>query len=87
MTAWTLAAIQILRERRQAGMSTRTLAFGFANRFTRDEVVEAIWATVRFGDDREALAHLRDVMQYRAANLPLVNGRPALREAPRAMFR
>lgn len=51
---------------------------------SRDAVVEALDALVRFGDTRAAQKHVNDVLTLQGAGVPLVNGREAWRAVPLA---
>lgn len=74
MNPFSLAEITRLRGYRRLGWKMVTIV-GALQRHTRDEVVEAIDATVRFQDDGEALLHVNRVLANQAWNIPLVNGR------------
>ncbi|HKT53951.1 MAG TPA: hypothetical protein VJP88_05835 [Caulobacteraceae bacterium] len=74
MGLFTLSEIQALRV-------ARARSYTFAERcelmraHSRDEVLEANDALVRFSSDVNALAHVNRVLTLQARQVPLINGR------------
>lgn len=77
MMLFSLGEIARIRVRRQFGKSVDIICREWeAAGHTRDEVIEAIWATIRFQRDAEACAHVNQVLAYQQVGEPLINGKP-----------
>ena len=73
---WGLGEISLLRSFRERRLSFNNIARAFNGAHTRDEVVEAYWATVRFADNYEATMHVGGVLLAQQNDISLVNGKP-----------
>lgn len=90
-TRFTHGEIGLIRQWRRRHGKVKNLCGAFAHVHTRDELVEAIWATVRFENDWDAMRHVNQVLAYQDCGMPMVNGRPLARGhgqelRPAAMF-
>lgn len=66
-----------IRRARKDGLRMRTICFAFQGKHTRDEMVEAIWATMRHQNDSMAAVYVNQVLYQQRQGVPLVNGHPA----------
>lgn len=79
MRPWTHSQIALLRLCLAERRPMASICAVFTTAHDRDEAVEAIDACRRYARDAAAVAHVNQVLAYRAAGLPLVNGRPVQR--------
>lgn len=77
MTPFTFGEVGRIRIARRAGGRFSLVCAAFAAVHTREEIVEAWDATIRFERDYDALRWVNHVLAYQDAGLPLINGRPA----------
>ncbi len=84
----TVTEMRRIREMRHSGARVRVICLALADRgYDRDEVIEAIWASLRHQDDWQAVDHLARVLDYQRRGTPLTNGHPlAVWPRPRPMF-
>lgn len=73
---FTHGDISAIRAARKRGVRMAGLCALLA-RHTRDEIVEAIDATIRFQNDGEATSHVNRVLALQGSGVPLINGREA----------
>jgi hypothetical protein len=72
---FTVGEIESVRVARKRKWSMASICRLLPNH-TRDEIVEAIDATVRHRSNFDAQRHVNFVLNCQSAGIPLVNGRP-----------
>lgn len=76
MQPFTHAQIADIRRLRRSEARMATICALFPTH-TRDEIIEGIWAVVRFDTDTEALRHVNWVLAQQSTGCPLINGKEA----------
>jgi hypothetical protein len=81
MTNFTHGEMTLLRKMRRQRTPVAAMCARLHNH-TRDEIIEAIDASIRNQGDTEATAHVNRVLAYQDAGIPLINGKEAAHVSP-----
>lgn len=76
MQPFTHAQIADIRRLRRSEARMATICALFPTH-TRDEIVEAVWAVVRYDSNTDALTHVNLVLNLQIGGVPLINGKEA----------
>ncbi len=68
--------ITMVRRMRTSGSTMDSMCRALHRFFTRDQVLEAVWATYRYQNDDQACRHANRVIDCQSIGIPMINGIP-----------